>query len=130
MNREHWIATMGLALVVGLGATVLRIVYIFFPYMLLTEIVVFSALSSAIALWNPRRYWLSAVFLILPVMVHIAFSIRHLGLEKIAEGVGIGHVYSAFLIPVSALAGAYIGARIGARFARKREAPAEHVAWR
>ena len=125
MKREHWIATMVLSLVIGLGATVLRIVYTFFPYVHLTDMVVFSVLAGALAWWNPRRYWLSAVLLILPVMVHVVSILRGLGLEKIGEGIGTWHVYSAFLIPISAFAGAYIGARIG----RKREMQAEHVRW-
>ena len=130
MKREHWIATTGLALPIGLGATVLRIVYNFFPVVYLTDIVVFSVLASALAWWNPKRCWLSAVFLILPVMAFLGLNFSRSSLERIAAGIGISHVYSAFLIPISAFAGAYIGARIGARFASTREAPAEHVPWR
>jgi len=112
---------MLIALAAGVGAAVLRAVYIFLPGALAVEAVVFGAIGFLLGRRQSAIWWQSALLLILPSMLFVVMLLSVLGSSNIQRGVGAWHVYSAALIPLSAGLAALFGKR-------SRGAPSSAVA--
>jgi len=100
-----------IALAAGVGAAVLRAVYIFLPGALAIEAVVFGAIGFLLGRRQSAVWWQSALCLILPSMVFVTMLLSVLGSSNIQRGVGAWHAYSAALIPISAGLAAMFGKR-------------------
>lgn len=94
-----------LAGAVGIGAAAFRLVYAFFPYLSVSDIVVFGVMGFGVARRNPSDKWLSYLLVVLAAMASIGFVLFVLGPSKLREGVGAGHLRGALLVPLAAALG-------------------------
>jgi len=101
-----WYALAG---VIGLFLLGLKLVYSFFPYFNVTDVVVFALVGGASAHFNPDCGKSSALAASLPATLLCLAIVWRLGLSNLSTGVGTGWLISAFLIPASALGGAVLG---------------------
>lgn len=97
--------------VAAFGAVIVRLVYFFFPGFNVMDVLVFGALASGFAYMRPRRWWLSTIILIVPVMLFVGSILINLGVDNLRSGVGTGHLLSAILIPLAAALGGFVTAR-------------------
>ena len=100
-----------IALAAGVGAAVLRAVYLFLPGALAIEDLVFGAIGFLLGRRQSAVWWQSAGLLILPSMLFVGLLLSVLGSSNIQRGVGSWHAYSAVLIPVTAVVAALLGKR-------------------
>lgn len=109
MNRPVW-QLNGAAFITGLFLVPVRFFLMFFPPFNLAEMILFAAAATIIASsFGVRPSWW-VVLLFLPVFILVLFIIiSWLGMSSLRQGVGIGHVVSLVLIPLSTLAGAHYG---------------------
>ena len=109
-------------LIAGVVGAIVRVIYMFFPGMNVLDILVFGALAAGLAYLRPSRWWVWVILSIAPVMLFIAMTLFNLGSDSLREGVGVGHLLSALLIPIAATVGGWVAAR--RRIARELEADA------
>jgi hypothetical protein len=99
------------ALAVGVAAAVLRIACAFFPWLNVADVVVFLAAGYWVGRRRANPWWASAALLIVPSIAFMVFGLTSIGLERLREGVGVGHLYGLFLLPLSAGCGTWLGVR-------------------
>lgn len=85
----------------------------FFPIFNLGEMILFGAAAALVAYcFRVRPSWW-VVLLFLPVCLFVLLIVvSWLGLSNLRQGIGVGHVVSLALIPLSTLAGAYYGSKL------------------
>lgn len=100
------------AFLAGLLLVPTRFVLAFFPLFNLVEVLLFAATAAALAYYFKARSSWWAVLLFLPTfLITLYVVVFWLGAADLLRGVGVGHVVSLVLIPLSALAGARYGGR-------------------
>ncbi len=100
-----------LALLVGVVGAALRFIYMFFPGSNFVDVLVFGGAGIWAGYRRPRLWWVRALAVTLPVMLWLTSTLARLGPSNLRRGIGVGHLLSAFLIPVSAFAAAAFSAR-------------------
>jgi hypothetical protein len=96
---------------VGILAAVLRFFYMFFPLMNLLDVMVFGIAGYGMGRSSPTSKWPASILLVLPTMLLISFWLSLLGADKLRDGVGVGHLYGAVLIPLAAGLGLFLAGR-------------------
>ena len=112
MNRPDW-RLNGVALITGLLLVPARLFLSFFPIFNLGEIMLFATAAAALAYYFGARpsWWVVALFLpIFLFVLHIV--IFWLGMSSLRQGIGVGHVVSLVLIPLSTVVGAHYGSKM------------------
>lgn len=106
------------ACALGLGVLLVpaQLVVIFFPAFNLVEVLLFAGAAAVLSTYfkSGSLWW--AAFLCLPVFLlvaHVVFNL--LGPDNLLRGIGVGHVVSLVLIPLSTFAGAWYGSRLTRR---------------
>jgi hypothetical protein len=98
-----------LALCLGIGALVLKVLYSFFPLANVIDAVLFAVLGGVVGRWHPERRWALAVVASTPALLLIGYIlVVGLDVEQLRQGIGIGWLLSAVVIPTAAIAGAWI----------------------
>ena len=103
-----------LAGLVGVGAALLRLVYMFVPLMNVVDVLVFGLAGYGVARTRPTRTWISFLLVVLPPLGLIAVFLAILGQQKLRDGVGTAHLYGALLVPLATGLG-FFAARIGSK---------------
>ena len=99
-----------LALLAGFLLVPVRMALSFFPLFNVAEIALFAAAAAALAYAFRTGPALWVVPLCLPALLSVAYvAAAWLGAENLRRGVGLGHLVSLLVIPISALIGAYCG---------------------
>jgi hypothetical protein len=110
----------------GVFAAAFRFGYSFLLlYAYVVDVAVFGALGGLVAYFRPKGWWLWSALMATPSLVVVMLVLLNLGTENLARGIGVGWAYSAILIPISALAGAWIGSSRAARVSPSRERRAQ-----
>ena len=97
------------ALLVGLAVAASKIVYSFFPLFNLTDVIVFGAIGAVLGYVARSSSLLTSLGLALPAMVLSGYFVARLGGENVMSGVGTGWLVSMIVIPISAIAGVFLG---------------------
>jgi hypothetical protein len=85
----------------------------FFPVFNLAEMILFATAAALLAYYFEAKpsWWVVALFL--PVVLSVLLIVvSWLGMSNLRQGIGIGHVVSLVLIPLSTLAGAHYGGKL------------------
>ena len=107
---------------VGFGAASLRVAYVFFPFTNLVDVVVFGFAGYALGRTHPTNRWVSFILVVMPAFAFIVVILTVLGPHKLSQGVGIGHLYGAVLIPLAAGLGLLAAGRVAENQDRTRRA--------
>jgi hypothetical protein len=98
-----------LAFCLGIAALVLKVPYSFFPLANVFDAVLFAVLGGVFGRWHPERRWALAVVVSVPALLLVGYIlVVHLNVEQLRQGIGIGWLLSAVVIPTAAIAGAWI----------------------
>ena len=84
-----------------------------FPIFNLGEMILFATAAALLAYCFRVRpsWWVAAMFL--PVFLFVLLIVvSWLGMSNLRQGIGVGHVVSLVLIPLSTLIGAHYGSKI------------------
>lgn len=85
----------------------------FFPLFNLGEMILFATTAALLAYCFRVRpsWWVALLFL--PVFLSVLLIVvAWLGIDSLREGIGVGHVVSLVLIPLSTFAGAHYGSKL------------------
>ena len=104
-----------LAVSVGIAAALLRLAYLFFPYVSVADVLVFVLVGFGVARTHPSKRWGSFLLVILPTLACIGVFLALLGPAKLSSGIGTGHLRGALLVPVAAS----LGFLLQGRFSQK-----------
>jgi hypothetical protein len=104
-----------LCLILGVVAALARVVYFFFPFFNIMDVIVFGSIAAYVAYHRPHRWWLWVLIVITPTMVFVARTVSQSTIENLKQGIGTGHVLSALLIPIAAAISGVFAARIASR---------------
>jgi predicted membrane channel-forming protein YqfA (hemolysin III family) len=101
-NRDGYLIL--LALVLGTAGAGIKLFYSFFPLFNVLDVLVFSLLG-----WLSRSPTCTGVAgLSLPPLLLLAYSRSGLGWISLQQGIGMGWVLSALLVPLAAGVGLYL----------------------
>lgn len=112
MNRPDWRLHLT-AFITGLLLVPARLFLWLFPFFNLLDVMLFGAAAALLAYGFRVRpsWWVVLVFL--PVWLFVVLGIvSWVGVGNLPQGVGVGHLVSLALIPLSTLAGAYYGSKL------------------
>jgi hypothetical protein len=85
----------------------------FFPIFNLGEVILFAAAAALLAYYFGVRPSCWVVALFLPVWLFVLrVVVSLLGIGNLRQGIGVGHVVSLVLIPLSTLIGAHYGSKV------------------
>jgi hypothetical protein len=98
-----------LAIGLGIGALILKVLYSFFPLANVIDAILFAALGGVLGRWHPERRFTLAVVASVPALLLVGY-ILVVGLDpaQLRQGIGAGWLLSAALIPTAAIAGAWV----------------------
>jgi hypothetical protein len=112
MNSPDW-RLNGVALITGLLLIPVRLLLMFFPLFNLAEMMLFAAAAVLFAYCFGLRpsWWVALLFL--PTFLSVLFIVvAWLGVSNLSQGIGVGHVVSLALIPLSTFIGAHYGGKM------------------
>ena len=111
MQHRDWLGNLGLALVLGVFAAAVKLLYSFLPLFNVLDVLAFTLIGGAGARINVRRssIWIAATSG--PAVGLCAFILMRLSPEEIVLGIGTGWLLSLFLIPASVYAGFALASR-------------------
>ena len=98
-------------LAVGLAAAALRWLYTPLPLAPLADLGVFALAGFLVGRRRPLTWWRAALVAAVPTLLLLLWRISLVGMPALAAGAVLGPLLSLRLVPVSALAGAAVGAR-------------------
>jgi hypothetical protein len=101
-----------LALVVGLLIAPVKLVYSFFPFFNVTDVLVFGVLGVLFGYLRPAKSWQWGLWLSIPTILLCLAFVRRLGSVNVLQGIGTGWAVSVLVIPLAACLGSYLGARL------------------
>ncbi len=107
-------------LLVGCGLLAAKVVYSFFPYFNLVDIIVFATVGVALGILHKTSSLLTGIVLAIPTMILCGYFVQRLGTENIMSGIGTGWLLSILLVPLSAIAGVYVGTVLGSSRSERR----------
>jgi hypothetical protein len=100
------------AFLAGLVLVPTRFTLAFFPLFNLVEILLFAATAAGLAYYfRVRPSWWTVLLFLPTFLVTLYVVLFWLGAGSLLRGVGVGHVVSLVLIPLSAFAGARYGGK-------------------
>jgi hypothetical protein len=101
-----------LAVVSGLLIAPVKLVYSFFPFFNLTDVVVFGVLGGLFGYFRPAKSWRWGLWLSIPTVLLCLAFVRRLGSANLLKGIGTGWAISVLMIPLAACLGSYLGVKI------------------
>jgi hypothetical protein len=112
MNKPDW-QLHAAAFITGLLLVPARHFLMFFPLFNLGEIMLFGGAAALLAYCFRVRpsWWVALLFLPVSLTV-LLIVVSWLGVSNLRQGIGVGHVVSLALIPLSTLAGAHYGSKL------------------
>ena len=113
MNKPDW-RLNGAAFITGLLLVPARLLLMFFfPLFNLTEMMLYATAAALLAYcFGVKPSWWVAL-LLLPVSLFVLYTVIYLlGVDDLRQGIGVGHVVSLVLIPLSTLCGAHYGSKL------------------
>ena len=114
MNRPGWRLHLA-AFVTGLFLVPARILLMFFfPIFNLGDVLLFASAAALLAYcFGARPSWGWVASLFLPACLFLLLVlVAWVGVGNLRRGIGVGHVVSLALIPLSTLVGAHYGSRL------------------
>ena len=99
------------ALIIGVVAGVIRVACVFFPWFNIAEVLVFGSAGYWVGRRGTSNWFGSTAAIIFPSMAFIVFGLKSIGLEHLREGVGVLHLFSLVLLPLSVGIGMLFGAK-------------------
>lgn len=97
-----------LALVLGTAGAGLKLFYSFFPLFVVLDVLVFSLLGRLLGRLTRSPIWIGVAGLSLPPLLLIAYFLSRLGWTSLQQGIGMGWILSALLVPLAAGVGLYL----------------------
>ena len=101
-----------LSILAALLIAPVKLVYSFFPFFNLTDVVVFGVLGGLFGYLRPAKSWRWGLWLSIPTILLCLAFVRRLGSVNLLQGMGTGWAVSAFIIPLAGCLGSYLGARL------------------
>jgi hypothetical protein len=114
MHKKH-AAYISICIAVGLVAALLRIIYSFFPFSPVSDLIVFGVLGGVLCYFRPDRYWLWILLITAPTMLYVVSRVIKLGPESLSQGIGTFWATSLVLIPLAAVVSGFLGQKLGSR---------------
>lgn len=103
-----WSRTSVTAVLVGVLAAAVKLVYSFLPLANLLDVLVFGFLGATVGRGDGNTPAARAMWVSVPAVVLCGYFVGRLGLTNVLGGVGTGWLLSIVLIPGAALTGAHL----------------------
>ena len=111
MRIEMWLSAIGLGILVAMALLVAT----FFPFGTASALLLVLSAAMLLAYWRPASWLMASLVLAVPPVALMGWIVLGLDPGGVARGIGTGLVIQLVTIPFAAVAGGYLGQRLGLR---------------